>query len=254
MSTLDQWFPYRRGTGDFELFAVPHIGAGSTVFNELRSVLAADGVALSAAVLPGHGRRIRERPHDRMDELLADFAEAAGHDGFAAFDRQYGLLGHCSGALVAYELARILVEAPCPDPRLLVVCSCLPPMLVRDTGIARLSSHDLFAYTASTGGTAPELIEDADFRQLLEPVLRADWALVEGYSSRPGAGLPVPILAVRGHDDPLVDTDDLLVWGEYTSAMLRTAELGSGHWALHGDGSAALARQIGIARGLGAGR
>lgn len=248
MSTVEKWFPYRRGTGAFELFAVPHVGAGSSVFNALRATLADDGVALTATVMPGHGRRIRERPHDTMDALLAEFAAMAEHDGYAAFAGDYGLLGHCSGALIAYEMARILVRAPCPNPRLLVVCSCLPPALVHDTGISRLSTEDLFAHTAAAGGTAEAVMQDRDFRAVIEPVLRADWALVEGYSPRPAPLLPVPVLAVRSHDDPLVAADDMRMWGDLTGEPFRSAEFGSGHWALTGAGAAALAAEIRAAR------
>lgn len=243
MTTLQKWFPYRRSAGGLEVFAVPHIGAATSVFNELRHTLADESVALSATVLAGHGRRIRETPHARMEDLLDEFRAVADADGWAAFQGDYALLGHCSGSLVAFELARILVAAPCADPRLLVVCSCLPPRRIRDTGIARMTTDDLFAYTARAGGTADALIADPDFRQVLEPVLRSDWALVEGYVAS-GSRIPVPLLAVRGREDPFVDLDDLRAWREHTDRRFVVEELPSGHWALAGDGARALARRI----------
>ncbi|HTF11584.1 MAG TPA: alpha/beta fold hydrolase, partial [Asanoa sp.] len=168
MSSVDKWFPYRRGGGDFELFAFAHAGGASTVFNDLRENLRHDGVALSAAVLPGHGRRLREQPHRRMEAILAEFDTMARADGYAAFTGDYGLIGHCSGALVAYEVAKLLVHAPCRDPRLLVVCGCLPPKLVFDTGMGRLPTKELLAQTESMGGTAPDLMADPDFVAVLE--------------------------------------------------------------------------------------
>jgi surfactin synthase thioesterase subunit len=248
MSTAEKWFPYRKGTGDFELFAVSHVGAASAVFNVLRAALADDGVALTATILPGHGRRIREKPIDRMDALLAEFSDMAERDGYSTFMKDYGLLGNCSGGLIAYEMAQILVRAPCLNPRLLVVCSSLPPALIHDTGMSRLSTEDLFARTAAMGGTEDALIRDRDFLEVIEPVLRADWALVDGYVHRLAPRLPVPILAVRGNDDPQFDGDDLLMWQDHTSERFMTAELESGHWALAGEGSAALAREIQAAR------
>jgi surfactin synthase thioesterase subunit len=251
MSTVEKWFPYRKHTGDFELFAVPHVGAASTVFNGLRGVLAGDRVALAATVLPGHGRRIREKPHDRMDTLLAEFSDMAERDGYSAFSRDYGLMGHCSGALIAYEMAQILVKAPCPNPRLLIVCSGRPPALIRDTGMSRLSTEELFGRTALMGGTADALIHDQEFMQLLEPVLRADWALVDSYVHRPAPPLPIPILAIRGHDDPQVTRDDLDEWQNSTSERFLKAELEAEHWTLAGDESAAaLSREIRTARSV----
>jgi surfactin synthase thioesterase subunit len=248
VSTVEKWFPYRKGTGTFELFAIPHVGAASTVFNDLRGELAGDGVALSATVLPGHGRRIREKLHDRMDTLLAEFTDMAERDGYSAFSGNYGLLGSCSGALIAYEMAKVLVEAPCPNPQLLVACSGHAPARVRDSGMSKLSTTDLFARTASMGGTADALMLDQDFMSVLEPVLRADWAIYDGYVHQPAPKLPVPILAVRGNEDTQVNREDLLLWEDYTSERFMTAELASGHWALLGEGPAALAREIRAAR------
>ncbi|WP_433389474.1 thioesterase II family protein [Micromonospora sp. KLBMP9576] len=244
MSSVDNWFPYRREGGVLELFAFPHAGAASTVFNELREELRPGGVSLSAAVLPGHGRRLRERPYRRMEPLIADFEAAARSDGFAAFQGDYALFGHCSGALVAYETARLLVHAPCRNPRLLVVCGCLPPRVVFDTGMGRLPTRELLAQTMSMGGTDESLIADPDFVAMLERPLRADWEMYDGYTHRPAPRLPVPILAVRGADDGNVDASDLRVWQEQSTQKLITAELAAGHWALEGDGASALARHV----------
>jgi surfactin synthase thioesterase subunit len=245
MSTVEQWFPYRRGDGRVELFAFPHAGAASTVFNPLRKALRDDGVALTATVLPGHGKRLRERPHRRMDTLVAEFAEMARRDGYAAFQGDYALLGHCSGSLIAYELAQLLVRAPCRNPRLLVVCSCMPPQMIFDTGMGRLPTRELLVQTAAMGGTPPQLLDDPDFLEVLERPLRADWEMFDGYVQRPDAPkLPVPILAIRGAEDPNCEARFLQRWQEKTTAEFRTAELGEGHWALEDDGSLLLAREI----------
>lgn len=244
MSTIQKWFPYRRDTGGFELFSFPHVGAGSTVFNTLREELAHRDVALSAAVLPGHGRRIREKPHRSMQTLLAEFEESAQRDGYAAFAGDYGLLGHCSGAILAYEIAKLLVRSPCRNPQLLVVCSSLPPPLIRDTAMSRLSTEELFAQTASLGGTSEALLADRDFLEVMAQTLRADWEVFDGYIYHAAGKLPVPILAIRGADDPAVPPGDLRLWQDQTSQAFRTADLESGHWALTEAGSAVLAREI----------
>jgi surfactin synthase thioesterase subunit len=247
MPYVQDWFPYRRSTGVVELFAFPHAGAASTVFNGLREQLRHNGIGLSAAVLPGRGRRVRQAPHRRMADLLAEFEAVARADEYAAFQGDYALLGSCSGALVAYEVAKLLVQAPCANPRLLVVCSCMPPRGVFDTGMGRLPTAELLGQTASMGGTAPQLMQDADFVAILERALRADWEIYDGYQYRPAEPLPVPILAVRGAEDTYVDAVDLGVWREQTSEEFRLAQLDSGHWALDAAGTPTLAGQIAAA-------
>jgi surfactin synthase thioesterase subunit len=244
MTTLEKWFPYRKGGGVFELFAFPHVGAGPTLFHPLRAALAPHGVSVTGALLPGRGRRLRESPHRSMDALLAEFTAMAQRDDFAAFQGAYGLIGHCSGSLVAYEAARLLADSPCRRPELLVLCSCLPPPLVRDTGTSRLSTREMFARTAALGGTADALMADPGLLEVLEAPMRADWAIYDGYADRPRSPLPVPILAVRGARDASVPAAELELWREQTSERFLTAEVGSDHWVLTEEGSAALAREI----------
>lgn len=244
MSTAKAWFPYRRTAADMELFAFAHAGAGSTVFNELREALSPTGVTLVPTVLPGRERRLRETPHRDMRTLLAEFEQMARQDGFSAFAGDYALLGHCLGALVAFEVARLLEAAPCPDPRLLVVCSCLPPPLVRDTGTSALPTQELFARTASLGGTPEALLTDNSFLEMIERPLRADWVLFDEYTYTPHPTLRTPILAIRGADDTDVTASDLVLWGEQTMGGCSTREIASGHWTLTPAGSAVLAREI----------
>jgi surfactin synthase thioesterase subunit len=214
------------------------------VFAFLREYLRDTDVMLTPAILPGRERRLSETPHRSMDTLLAEFEEVAHADGYSAFMGDYGLLGHCSGALVAYEVARILQRSPCRSPQLLVVCSCLPPPLVRDTGISGLPTEQLFSQTSSMGGTPSTLLGNPDFLQVLERPLRADWVLFDTYVHRASTPLTVPILAVRGADDPDLPAAVLERWRHETSEEFLAATLESGHWMLTEAGSRALARQI----------
>ncbi|WP_431873302.1 thioesterase II family protein [Amycolatopsis sacchari] len=244
MPSARAWFPYRKPTDACELFAFAHAGAGSTVFSGLREALSGSCVALVPAVLPGRERRLRDAPHRDLPSLLAEFESMAIADEFSAFTGDYALLGHCSGAIVAFEIARLLEAAPCRGPRLLVVCSCLPPPLIRDTGTSRLPAGELFARTAELGGTPDALLADPEFLEMLERPLRADWELFDGYAHRPGPKLKTPILAVRGVDDPDLPAADLERWRDQTSGGFSTLELAAGHWALADAGAAVLAREI----------
>lgn len=243
MSTFDKLFPYRKGAEGIELFAFPHVGAGSAGFNPLRAALQSYGVALSAAVLPGRERRLREQPHTSMDSLLGDFADLAERDAYSAFQKDYVLLGSCAGALVAYEITRLLASAPCRNPRLLVVCGCSPPPLCGDTGISRLAFEDVVARTAAMGGIPPAVLADDDFLEVAKRALRADWLMYDGYRYEPAQQLSVPILAIRGAEDASVSAGELIMWRDHTSATFLTAELDAGHWILE-EKSEELAHEI----------
>lgn len=244
MPTFEKWFPYRRETGGFELFAFPHVGAGPTLFHALREAGRSEGMAVTGALLPGRGRRIREAPHRTMNALLAEFEETARQDDFAAFSGDYGLLGHCSGSLVAFEIARLLVRSPCPNPRLLVICSCRPPELIPDTGTGGLPRDEMFARTAAIGGIDDALLADDDLLDVLERPMRADWEIFDRYVHRPGPPLPLPILAVRGASDETVPVAEQPRWQAHTCEPLQTIELNTDHWVLSEECAPPLARGI----------
>ena len=42
----------------------------------------------------------------RTPALLAEFQDMAQRDQYSTFTGNYGLIGHCSGALIAYEIAK----------------------------------------------------------------------------------------------------------------------------------------------------
>lgn len=244
MSPIAKLFPYRRRTGGFELFAFPHIAAGPTLFHSLREATEAEGIALTGALLPGRGRRVREAPHRTLDSLLAEIEETARADDFAAFSGDYGLLGHCSGSLVALEVARLLTGLPCANPRLLVVCSCRPPELVPDTGTSRLPRDEMLARTAALGGMPEALMADDDLLGLLERPMRADWEIFDRYVPGGAPALPVPILAAHGADDPTVPAAEQPRWRAQTDRLFRDVELKTDHWMLSDAGSRALTREI----------
>ncbi len=247
MTSISTLFPYRRAAVGMELFAFPHVGAGPTLFHGLRASAAAEGLAITGALLPGRGRRVREEPHRTMRALLSEIQRAAEEDDYAAFSGDYGLLGHCSGSIVALEVARLLVRLPCANPRLLVVCSSRPPELIPDTGTSWLSREEMFARTAALGGMPEALLADEDLLDVLERPMRADWEIFDRYVHAPAPALPVPILAARGTDDATVPPGEQPRWQAQTQLPLRTVGLDTGHWMLAEEGSRALAREIAAA-------
>jgi surfactin synthase thioesterase subunit len=195
----------------------------------------------NVAVCPGCGRS------SRRVLLLAEFEDMAHQDAFSAFTGEYGIMGHCSGALIAYEIAKILARSPCRAPQLLVVSSCAAPSRIRDTGTSRLPPDELFSQTASMGGTPDLLMGDANFLKFKEPSLRADWKIYDEYIYPASARLPVPLLAIHASNDPHVELGDMELWRQETDKKFMIKNIDSGHWALGEEGSGALAKEISTA-------
>ena len=62
------------------------------------------------------------------------------------------------------------------------------------------------------------MLEHDELRELLVPILRADFQLCESYTLERSDPLPCPIVAYGGLDDPEVSREALDGWREQTSA------------------------------------
>jgi surfactin synthase thioesterase subunit len=69
--------------------------------------------------------------------------------------------------------------------------------------------------------------------QLMLPLLRADFSVVETYSYRPGAPLDCPVTVFGGLQDAEVSRQDLEAWGELTNAAFSLRMLAGDHFFLN---------------------
>ncbi|MFJ9968676.1 thioesterase II family protein [Streptomyces avermitilis] len=169
--------------------------------------------------LPGRGRRSREEP----PASLAEAAERLVRD-LAPGPAPYALFGHSMGALVAYEMARLICRQGIRQPEFVVVAACRPPHLVSAPVFARageLDDQTLLDELAGTGHV-PSTLRDSPMRAMFVPALRADLALLAGYTA-PAAPEPLPVhLAVwSGTADPLAPPAEASGWSRYSSGRTR---------------------------------
>jgi surfactin synthase thioesterase subunit len=224
---IRDWFVPLTDYKPVRLFAFPHAGAGCAQFAELAKATR-DDVSLWAANLPGRQARLDEAPPDNLDRLVERLADEVS----ALHADRYALFGYCGGALLAFLVARRLRELGAAPPLALVVAAFEAPDIGRrPRGLARLPSHRLWERLIDDGGVPVELAGNERMRQLAEPAVRADFALLEGYRHEPGPALDRPIVVCFGATDP-VRRGALLGWRRQTTASVTLRPLPGGHWLL----------------------
>jgi surfactin synthase thioesterase subunit len=141
------------------------------------------------------------------------------------------LFGHSLGALLAFETARALAAMGRPVTRL-VVAGRAWPGLSGGAGHPNASDDDLLAALAGQYGPLPRSMTDPDVCDAVLPALRSDLTLLDGYRFEAAEPLAIPVVAVRGLDDPSVDEAGIAAWQAATRLPLRIEELAGGHYAL----------------------
>ncbi|CCE74269.1 thioesterase II family protein [Clavibacter nebraskensis] len=202
------------------LVCLPHAGGAATAHRGWAPFLPA-GVELVGVQYPGRGDRFGDPLPRDLDALAAEIADAVA----ALTDRlPVVLFGHSMGALVAYETARLLAARDRPAVRLVVSGRRAPT--VRWGGTLHLQDEDvLLADLERQGGTAAEILADAEMRRTVLACLRDDYRLVETHRTAPGPDPRCPLSVFSGDADP----------------ELRPAEADAWHRLAGGAGGADLA-------------
>ena len=220
------WFPpiQESEQAKLRLFCFPYAGGGASVFRSWAGQLP-PGVSVCPVRLPGRETRLSERPFDSMDELVATLRRVI--DPY--LDKPFAFFGHSLGAVIAFELARLLAARH----TCLFVSAARAPQLRRDHVPPPPPSDDeLIAELRRLDGIPKELLDNRELMQLALPALRADTALYRNYVYREGPPLQCPIRAYGGLDDERITRWHLETWAEQTTQSFQVEMFPGGHFFL----------------------
>lgn len=212
------------------LVTLPHVGGGPATFGDCARRLSPE-IATWGLNLPGRQARFAEPPVTDLvtvvDAVVAALEQRARVP--------YVLFGYCSGAISAYLAAHAVRDRRLPAPAALVVASFPAPHRFRVTsGLPALPADEFWAEISSYGGIDPVLAAQPDYREIFEPALRADYALLADFRLPEQPVLDIPVFAFAGRHDRLTSGAELFDWAGYTTSGFRLDLLDTGHWVLDG--------------------
>lgn len=214
------------------LVCIPWAGAGAAPFRSWPRVMGA-AAAVYGVRLAGRESRFAEPLAEVFDIVVDELVEEIAH----LSERRIVIFGHCSGAILAFEIARALSNSTSPPETVqLIVASQLPPNDQAEGGSD--PGHDLARYLPIELSTAPELIE------LLVPIIEADVRLLASYTYRTSPMLEVPLLVIRGANDLLIRSKNLDGWRLATTGPTIFCELSDSDHLFTGNAWPALAAEV----------
>jgi medium-chain acyl-[acyl-carrier-protein] hydrolase len=234
-----------------KLFCIPHAGGTAGMFRGWRKALPAH-VELCAVQLPGRLSHLNAPAFTRMEPLADSLAEVilADTDGLP-----FALFGHCTGALLAYEVGQRLEARHRGPTQLFVACARPPHLVERDPPVSHLPEADLVAALRVMGGTPPELLASPPMLRVMLPAVRADFAVSESYCFAPRPALDCDALVFGATADG-VSRCDLESWATLFRGRTTVLLCAGGHFLLDTAESVvveAIAHALAGPRGQGAG-
>ena len=214
--------PYAR----LRLFCFPYAGGNSLLFHNWNQHLPGS-VEICTAQLPGRGARTREPAFTALQPLI----EALGPAIYPLLQEPFAFFGHSMGAIIAFELALYLRREYGLMPLHLFVSGRRAPQVFRDMRlIHNLPNAAFIAELRRLDGTPLEALEHPELMEVMMPLLRADFALVDTYEYRPQPPLECGITAYGGLQDQDVTRDDLAAWHSQTRSAFRLQMQPGGHF------------------------
>jgi surfactin synthase thioesterase subunit len=213
---------------DLRLFCFPFAGGSATYFFPYASALAPQ-IEVHSVQYPGRQDRHKEPFAQTIDELAGSIYTAIRN---SADDRPYAFFGHSMGAIVAYEVTRLLQRDGQAGPEWLLVSGQRAPSRQQPEDIHLRSDSGLVEELRSLGGTDPRWLDDKDLLATILPPIRNDYRAIETYPYRPGPLLECPVTALVANDDPYTSIPDVAVWSEHTTASFDLRVFSGGHFFL----------------------
>lgn len=221
------------------LFCFPYAGGNASVFRSWAEILPAH-IEVCAVQPPGRGQLWREPAYTRWNALVETLDKAIA----PYLDLPCAFFGYSVGAIVGFELARLLARRRRPGPFHLFVASCRAPQLERSGPVLHDLPNDAFLECLRQFRGIPEhILQDTSTMEFFLPTLRADFTLYETYKFMPDILLNCSLSAYGGLHDPLVSPKSIQPWRYVTTGQFTLRTFPGNHFFLR-DACEALLQAI----------
>lgn len=225
------WIAYTRPNprARLRLFCFPYAGGGASIYRAWVNELPPE-VDVYPVQLPGREGRLRQAPLTGMAPILKEMLPAL----LPFMNLPFALFGHSMGAIISFELARALQRDHGLTPAGLFVSGHRAPTVPdRSHHLHDLPDAEFVEELRRFNGTPEMVLQHAELMQLMLPVLRADFTLVETYAYAPGEPLACPLTAFGGLKDEETTREDLEPWRNETRGGFGLRMFPGGHFFIH---------------------
>lgn len=211
------------------LFCFPYAGGAAFVYRDWSKHLPPN-IEVCPVQLPGRGSRMREPFFRRIEPLVESAAEAL----LPYLDRPFSFFGHSMGALISFELARLLRRKhKLHVSKLLLSGRGAPHLPDHEPTTYNLPEPEFIAELRRLKGTPQEVLAHPELMDLMSPILRADFEICQTYEYVPEPPLECPITALGGLQDEEVTHRQLDAWREHTTSTFSLRMFPGDHFFLH---------------------
>jgi pyochelin biosynthetic protein PchC len=219
------WIKTFPGASEGAVVIFPHAGGAAAAYRTLAKTLSDKGTAVFIVQYPQRADRLTHPGVGSLGELAEQLFAAGDWSTVGPLT----LFGHCMGAVVAFEFARI-AEARGVPVRALWPSAGQAPSTVPEVFPLPVTDAEVLADMVDLGGTDPRLLEDEDFAELLMMAVKADYRALSTYSCAPDVRISADIHVLGGTTDHRIAPDWLDRWASHTTGEFTRRDFEGGHF------------------------
>jgi medium-chain acyl-[acyl-carrier-protein] hydrolase len=208
------------------LFCFPYAGAGASAYRNWVQALP-KSIEVCPVQLPGREERISEKPYIALSLLIVELGKVLS----PYLDRPFSFFGHSMGALICFELARLLRRSGSLLPSNIFISGRPAPQLpLMKPPTFNLPDRDFIDELRQIQGTPDSVLQNRELMELLLPLLRADFEICQTYEYVHEPPLDCPFFVFGGLADNDIDQESLLAWRAQTTCPMQMQLFAGDHF------------------------
>lgn len=180
---------------------------------------------------PGRGTRVQEPLLGDVFALVDDLYEQIRPQ---LEGRSYAIYGHSMGGLMGYLLTRKIRENGHSLPLHLFVTGTTGPAAPSRQEKKRhlLGKEAFLEEVRSLNGVVEEILQNEELMQYVEPILRADFKVIESYEYTQEPCLDVPFTVITGTREEM-KMEEIYLWQKETNANVNFIRMPGNHFFIN---------------------
>lgn len=212
------------------LFCFPYAGGSKSLYDKWPSYFSR-GINIQPIEYPGRGIRSREKLIPKLDLLLADLEKEILLK--LSKGAPFAFFGHSLGAIIAFEMALLFKKKYNLEPTALFLSASPDPSTISSLfPMANLEDREFIQAIEELKGVPDYLIGTEEFKTFFLPILRNDFALLDGYRCHMQT-LKCPFIVFGGNQDNKISMSDLRKWEAWSQIGTTFHELEGDHFFVH---------------------
>jgi medium-chain acyl-[acyl-carrier-protein] hydrolase len=194
------------------LFCFPYAGGDALAIFRKWPELLPSAIEVCPVQIPGRGIRVSEPAFTNLTSIVKAIDEAIQH----RLDKPFIFFGHSMGAMISFELSRLLRKGRGIEPLHLFVSGRRAPQIPDPAPPTyNLPEPEFLEELKRINGTPKEALEHPELMKLMLPILQADFQVCQTHTYVNEPPLSCPITVFGGLEDEAT-REELAAWNQQT--------------------------------------